>query len=114
MCKKFDTEFRETIKQILYLIEIAARAFINLKDRRLRHLARTPEGMRLGSSSRRGRNPSITLDETMNKIRKKTSLPKRVATVKKQLEKLERDINGEDYTDLYNLITAIEEKCETL
>jgi hypothetical protein len=50
----------------------------------------------------------------MNKIREKTSLPKRVATVKKQLERLVRDINGEDYTDLYNLITAIEEKCKTL
>ena len=114
MCKKFDTEFRETIKQNLYLIQIAAGAFINLKDRRLRHLARTPEGMRLVSSSRRGRNPSVTLDETMNKIRKKTSLPKRVETVKKHLERLERDINGEDYTDLYNLITAIEKKCKTL
>src|SRR5260370_2437802 len=114
MCKKFDTEFRETIKQNLYLIQIAAEAFINLKDRRLRHLARTPEAMRLVSSSRTGLNPSVTLDETMNKIRKKTSLVMRAKTVKKQLERLERDINGEDYTGLDNLIMVIEKKCKTL
>ncbi len=113
MCEKFDTEFRETIKQSLYLIEIAARAFINLKDRRLRRLARTPEGMRLVSSSRKA-NSSGSLNETMDKIRKKTSLPKRVETVKKQLDRLKGDIRGEDYTDLDNLITAIEKKCETL
>jgi hypothetical protein len=113
VCKTFDSEFREAIEQNLYFIKLAARAFINLEDRRLTHLAKIPEGMRLAAPSRIP-NSSMSLNETMHKIRERNCLSTRIKAAKKQLDKLEGHISGEDYTDLCNLITAIEEKCEML
>lgn len=50
----------------------------------------------------------------MDKIREKTTLPKRVETIRNRLDGLAGDIHREDLSDLRNLIMAIEKKCETL
>lgn len=109
ICKKFDKEFKETIRQCLYLIQIAASAYMNLKDRSLVRLSKVRDIHSSGKA-----NSSRNLDATINKIRHNSSMSMRVVKVKEQLEKLRRDINWDEYTDLCNLITAIKADCERL
>ncbi len=109
LCQKFDKEFKETIEQSLYLIQRAAKAFIKMKDPRLMRLARTqPE------HSSREANSSRNLDATIDKIRQNASLSRHVEKVKEQLKNLKGDIKEPEYTDLCNLIKAIEADCKML
>lgn len=142
ICKTFDKEFKETIERNLYLIQKAAKAFINLKDKKLMCLAGLglctreanrrslrfiqavakgvlqPKGWKLKrlTKSQAGCAPLLPGDnQTMEKIRREALLCSRLDRVEELLHDLECDIDKAAYHDLCDLANRIRPaliKCE--
>jgi hypothetical protein len=134
ICKKFCKEFKAPIEQNLYLIHIAARAFINLKDQELMRLAgrasllreavrwclrfiqatdkivlhpKSRKLMRLAKSQAGCASLLPGANQTMEKIRREASLCNRLDRVEELLHHLERDIDKAAYRDLCDLAKLI-------
>jgi hypothetical protein len=110
VCQEFNKNYKATIKQCLYFIQIASSALIQLNDRKLVHLSKEREMQELYPVEI---DPSKD-ENLMQKIEQESTLLSRLSQVKKMLKTLENDIDQGKYQILQGLIEHMQIACKAL
>jgi hypothetical protein len=111
VCQAFNAKYKETIKQCLYFIQIAARAFLHISDARLVRLAQVSEAC---SYTPIGSQVNKTNDDLVSEIEQETSIPNRIKQVWEGLVKLKGDLDPQEYDRLCKLFQLLDKACFAL
>src|SRR5260370_22721013 len=107
VCQAFNAQYKGTIKQCLYFIQIAARAFLHVPDAKLVHLAKAHEAYSHTPTDSQAK----ANDDPVPEIEREASIPNRIKQVSEGLGVLEGNIDRQEYDTLRKLIKLLDKAC---
>ncbi len=115
VCQAFNAQYKEMIKQCLFFIQIAARAFLHVSDAKLVQLAKVNEKVgEVNAQTPTGKETNQKNVDLVQEIEREASCPNRLKQVRKGLDVLKNDINQNEYVRLSKLIELINVACLAL
>ena len=111
VCQAFNAQYKLTIKQCLYFIQIAARAFLHVPDAELIQLAQVHE---IYSHTPTDSQLNKTNDNPIPEIEREASISNHIKQVREGLAILKGKIDGQEYDTLYKLIKLLDNACIAL
>jgi len=111
VCEAFNAQYKGMIKQCLYFIQIAARAFLHIPDVKLVRLAHVSES---NSHTPTDSQANKTNVDPVSEIEQEASIPNRIKQVSEGLRVLKGDIDPQEYDRLYKLIQLLDKACFAL
>jgi hypothetical protein len=111
VCQTFNAQYKETMKQCLFFIQIAARAFLHVADARLVRLAKVDEAHAYVPTGNETKQKNVDL---VQEIERESSCANRLKQVRKGLGVLKGDINPYEFDRLSRLLDLIDVACLAL